>query len=197
MKTLRILLAPALWLALALPSMAAPVSLAEISRYLNSITSASTEFTQQNADGSSSAGRLLMHRPGRMRFEYAGDDTLVLASGGQVAIFDAKSNLPPEQYPLSRTPLNLILARNVDLTRAQMVVGHGETQGMTTVTAQDPEHPEIGTITLYFSPAPLRLEQWVVTDETGGQTLVRLGALQPGEFPPSTFSIDSEMGRRD
>jgi len=196
MKTLRILLAPALWLALALPSLAAPVSLAEISRYLNSLTSASTEFTQQNADGSSSAGRLLIHRPGRMRFEYAGDDTLVLASGGQVAIFDAKSNQPPEQYPLSRTPLNLILARNVDLTRAQMVVGHGETQGMTTVTAQDPERPEIGTITLFFSPSPLRLEQWVVTDETGGQTLVRLGGLQPGEFPPSTFSIDFETGRR-
>ncbi|AMY71866.1 LolA family protein [Frigidibacter mobilis] len=196
MKTLRILLAPALWLALALPSMAAPVSLAEISRYLNSIQSAQTEFTQQNADGSTSAGRLLIKRPGRMRFEYTGDNTLVLASGGQVAIFDSRSNLPPEQYPLSRTPLNLILARNVDLTRAKMVVGHGEVNGMTTVTAQDPARPEVGTITLYFSPSPLRLEQWVVTDETGSQTLVRLGALQPGEFPPSTFLIDSEMGRR-
>jgi len=196
MKTLRILLAPALWLALALPSMAAPVSLAEISRYLNSIQSAQTEFTQQNADGSTSAGRLLIKRPGRMRFEYTGDNTLVLASGGQVAIFDSRSNLPPEQYPLSRTPLNLILARNVDLTRAKMVVGHGEVNGMTTVTAQDPARPEVGTITLYFSPSPLRLEQWVVTDETGAQTLVRLGALQPGEFPPSTFLIDSEMGRR-
>lgn len=196
MKTLRILLAPALWLALALPSLAAPISLAEISRYLNSIQSAATEFTQQNADGSTSAGRLLIQRPGRMRFEYSGDDTLVLASGGQVAIFDAKSNQPPEQYPLSRTPLNLILARNVDLTRARMVVGHGESNGMTTVTAQDPERPEIGTITLFFSPSPMRLEQWVVTDETGGQTLVRLGALQQGNFPPSTFSIDFETRRR-
>lgn len=196
MKTLRILLAPALWLALALPSFAAPVSLAAISRYLDSITSAETEFTQQNADGSTSTGRLLIHRPGRMRFEYSGDDTLVLASGGQVAIFDAKSNQPPEQYPLARTPLNLILARNVDLTRARMVVAHGESNGMTTVTAQDPEHPEIGTITLFFSPSPLKLEQWVVTDETGAQTLVRLGPLRPGDFPPSTFSIDFETRRR-
>ncbi len=196
MKTLRILLAPALWLALALPSFAAPVSLAAISRYLDSITSAETEFTQRNADGSTSTGRLLIHRPGRMRFEYSGDDTLVLASGGQVAIFDAKSNQPPEQYPLARTPLNLILARNVDLTRARMVVAHGESNGMTTVTAQDPEHPEIGTITLFFSPSPLKLEQWVVTDETGAQTLVRLGPLRPGDFPPSTFSIDFETRRR-
>ncbi|WP_126978953.1 LolA family protein [Frigidibacter oleivorans] len=200
MTLFRALLAPLaaalIWTAAALPGLAAPASLADISRYLNGIQSAGTEFTQVNADGSTSSGRLLIKRPGRMRFEYAGDDTVVLASGGQVAIFDSKSNQPPEQYPLSKTPLNLILARQVDLTRSGMVVGHGEQDGMTTVTAQDPQRPEIGTITLFFETAPMRLAQWVVTDETGQQTLVRLGPLQQGDYPPSTFSITFESGRR-
>lgn len=198
-RTLRsALLAPALWLAVTLPALAAPVSLSDISAYLNGIRTAETDFTQLNADGSTASGKLMIKRPGRMRFEYAAPDkTLVLAGAGQVAIYDSKSNQPPEQYPLRRTPLNLILANKVDLGRAKMVVDHGETQGLTTVTAQDPDHPEYGTITLFFAPAPLRLAQWVVTDESGQQTLVRLGDFRTDvSYPPSMFSISTETERR-
>ena len=72
-----------------------------------------------------STGRIFIKRPGRVRFEYnPPDKALVMAGGQQVAIFDGKSNVPPEQYPLKRTPLNLILASNVNLGKAKMVVGH-------------------------------------------------------------------------
>lgn len=193
-----LLLAPLALAATGLPALAAPLSLAEVSRYLNSIQTAESTFTQYNADGSRSTGRVFIHRPNRMRFEYAPpDEALVLASAGQVAIFDRKSNQPPEQYPLRRTPLNLILARDIDLGRARMVVAHGEEQGMTTVTAQDPQNPNYGTIKLYFSTSPVALRQWVVTDETGYQTTVVLDGLRTGQsYPPSMFSIQNEIQRR-
>lgn len=186
-----LLLAPLALSLSGLPALAAPLSLAEVSRYLNSIQTAESTFTQLNADGSRSTGRLIIHRPNRMRFEYdPPDSALVLASAGSVAIIDTKSNLPPEQYPLRRTPLNLILGRNIDLTRARMVVAHGEEGGMTTVTAQDPQNPQYGTIKLFFSAAPVALRQWIVTDETGFQTTVVLDALRTGgSYPPSMFSI--------
>lgn len=192
------LVAPLLIL-LALPATAAEIPLADISAYLNTITTAETTFTQFNTDGTTSKGRLLIRRPNRMRFEYAPpDQTLVLASAGQVAIFDGKSNEPPEQYPLKRTPLNLILAPKVDLTRAKMVVAHGEVDGgLTAVTAQDPDHPDYGQITLYFSADPIALKQWIVTDEGGNTTRVVLGDLKVGnDYPPSTFSITSEIDAR-
>jgi outer membrane lipoprotein-sorting protein len=193
-----LLLAPLALAIVGAPAFAAPLSLSEVSQYLNAIQTAESTFTQINADGSRSTGRVFIHRPNRMRFEYAApNEALVLASAGQVAVFDAKSNQPPEQYPLRRTPLNLILGRDIDLGRARMVVAHGEEQGMTTVTAQDPEHPEYGTIKLYFSAAPVALRQWVVTDETGYQTTVVLDGLQTGaSYPPSLFSIQREMQRR-
>ena len=180
------------------PAPAAPLSLAELSRYLNSIQTAESTFTQINADGSRSTGRVFIHRPNRMRFEYAPpDEALVLASAGQVAIFDRKSNQPPEQYPLRRTPLNLILGRDIDLGRARMVVAHGEEQGMTTVTAQDPQNPEYGTIKLFFSADPIALRQWIVTDEMGNRTTVILDGLRTGQsYPPSLFSIQAEIQRR-
>lgn len=192
------LAAPLALLALALPAQAEKLSLAEISRYLNSLTTAEAEFAQVNADGSTVTGHLYMKRPNRVRFEYAPPDrNLVLASGGQVAVFDGKSNQPPEQYPLKRTPLNLILGQNIDLGRAKMVVGHKEVQGTTRVIAQDPAHPEAGTIELVFSANPVALRQWVITDDTGNQTTVALSELVKGkDYPPSKFSINFEIDRR-
>ncbi|MEZ5776787.1 MAG: outer membrane lipoprotein carrier protein LolA [Paracoccaceae bacterium] len=197
MKHMRLFLVPALVALMTSPALAEKISLSEISNYFNKMTTAEAEFQQINSDGSTSSGRVFIRRPGRMRFEYAPpEQTLVLASGGQVAIFDGKSNQPPEQYPLKKTPLNLILASKVDLSRAKMVVGHSETGGLTVVTAQDPDHPELGTIQLAFTANPVTLTEWLVTDEAGGQTRVILGPLKSGQnYATSLFSINDEAAR--
>lgn len=194
----RILLAPILVLILALPASAEKLSLDAISKYLNGMQSAKASFTQINDDGSISKGTIYIKRPGRVRFEYAPPEkALVLAGGGTVAIFDAKSNTPPEQYPLKRTPLNLILEANVDLGRRNMVVGHKSDGKTTTVVAQDPEHPDYGTIELIFTSSPTELRQWIITDGAGGQTTVILGEMEKGgDLPSSLFNITIESEKR-
>lgn len=167
--------------ALAMPAWADKLSLNAMSRYLNTLQTGKGDFTQLNSDGTISTGKVYIRRPGRIRFEYdPPHPALVIAGGGNVAVFDPKSNTPPEQYPLSRTPLSLILARNVDLGQSGMVVGHGQEGPATTVIAQDPDHPEIGNIKLVFTPEPTELRQWVITDESGSETTVILGALEKG-----------------
>ena len=198
LRPLRSTIALAAFLASAVPALAAPIPLSELSRYINSLTKAQTNFVQVNADGSQSSGMLYISRPGRARFEYAPPDkTLVIAGGGSVAIFDGKSNQPPEQYPLRRTPLNLVLAPKVDFGQAKMVVGQREVEGTTRVLAQDPEHPEYGTIELVFSPDPTTLRAWIITDEAGNQTEVKLGPLAQAEsFPISLFDIGLQKSKR-
>jgi outer membrane lipoprotein-sorting protein len=163
------------------------------------MTTAEATFTQINSDDTISTGRIFIERPGRMRFEYDPPDaSLVLTSGGMVAIFDDKSNQPPEQYPLSRTPLSLILDTKIDLTLPGMVLQHTEVQAATQVLATDPEKPEFGSIALLFTPAPLTLRQWVVTDDLGKNTTVILGDLTLGaEYPASQFAIESELRKRE
>ncbi len=192
------LLAPLALIVLSMPVVAAPVPLADLSAYLNTITSVQTDFTQVNADGSVVLGKLFIQRPGRVRFEYAPPDkSLVLASSGNVAIFDAKSNQPPEQYPLRRTPLSLILADRINLAKAKMVMGHKEVDNTTRVVAQDPEHPEYGTIELVFTASPVTLRQWIITDDVGQKTTVILGDLTTGKgFAPGFFNIKDEIERR-
>ena len=191
--------------ALSVAALAAPVvavadalPLTELSRYFNAFRTAEADFTQINGDGSLSTGRLMIQRPGRVRFEYdAPDQTLVLAASGAVNVFDARSNTGPSSYPLNRTPLALILDDTVDLGRARMVVRHFE-EGLTTqVVAQDPDHPEYGSIRLVFSAEPTELRQWVVTDDLGRETTVILGTLRTGNRLASVlFNLDAEIERR-
>ena len=180
----------------ALPASAQQLSLNEISRYLNSINSATGSFTQINADGTISTGEIAIKRPGKVRFDYNPPErALVMASAGAVYILDRKLGARPDTYPLRQTPLSIILARNVDLSRAGMVVGHGYDGTATTVTAQDPDNPDYGTIQLKFTGSPVELRQWIITDGNGSKTTVILGGLQKSNVPNSQFSIDAELAK--
>jgi outer membrane lipoprotein-sorting protein len=184
--------------ALVRPAWAERISLAELSDYFNGFTTAEGEFTQINPDGSLATGRIYIRRPGRVRFEYdPPEQSLVMAGGGQVAIFDGRSNQGPNQYPLSQTPLNLILERNVDFTNRRMVVGHTDDGTTTTIVAQDPENPQYGSIRLVFSAAPTELRQWVVRDDTGAETTVILGNMRfGGNLSAGLFNIPAEVDKR-
>jgi outer membrane lipoprotein-sorting protein len=194
---IRLVLALVLALAAA-PAQADLLPLSNLSRYLNDLDTAQGSFTQINSDGTISTGTIYLNRPGRVRFDYDDDDLLVIAGGQQVAIFDGRSNTRPETYPLSETPLNLILARSVDLARSGMVIGHRYDGTATRVLAQDPDRPEIGTIELVFTGAPVELRQWVITDNTGAETTVVLGNLvEGGQMSARLFSIPQEIQSRE
>ncbi len=178
-------------LVLAGPAAAEKLSLNAISKYLNQLKSAKGEFTQINDDGTIDPGTILIKRPGKMRFEYSGANATQVIVGSQtVVIVDPKSNDSSEAYPLNRTPLSIILARNVDLGRANMGTGHSFDGSATVVTAQDPENPEYGNIQMLFTANPVELRQWVINDGDGNSTTVILGDLDKrASIPNSKFDV--------
>lgn len=184
--------------ALALSSGAAQakMSLDQLSAYINDISTLEAAFVQINSDGSLDNGTLYLRRPGRLRFEYETHDALVLAGGGKLAIFDPKTNVPPEQYPLKRTPLHLILQRKVDLAASGMVVGHSGDDDRTIVVAQDPDSPESGVIELVFQNNPLTLAEWTI-DQNGARTTIDLEQIKlGGRLGASLFNIVQETEAR-
>lgn len=191
---IRILVASLTLLVAAMPAQAQKLSLNEISNYLNTITSAESGFTQINADGTISTGTIYIKRPGKVRFDYnPPEKALVLASAGAVYILDRKLGGQPETYPLSRTPLSIILAKNVNLAKTGMVTGHGYDGTATVVTARDPKHPEYGSIQLKFTGQPVQLRQWVIDDGNGSQTTVVIGGLAKKSLPNKLFYIEPEV----
>ena len=75
-----------------------------------------------------------------------------------------------------------------------MVVGHSYDGTATTVTAQDPDHPEYGNIRLMFTDDPVELRQWVITDGSGAETAVILGEVRTGCELPDRDLLDQRRG---
>ena len=180
-----------------MPAVADEISLKQISAYLNKMGTAQAGFTQISGDGTIMTGTLMIKRPWKIRFEYDQDDTLVISSARAVAIFDPRGNPQPETYPLGKTPLKLILGRDINLEQENMVVGRDYDGTATRVLAQDPKHPEYGTLELVFTDNPVQLRQWITRDEAGSETTIVLGALEQGlRLPNVLFNIDKESERR-
>ena len=184
-----------LMLLLVSPASGQPISLDDLSSYFNVMTTAESSFIQIADDGSQSTGRMYIKRPGRIRFEYDPPDlALVIVGGGQVAVFDPKADTEPTRFPLRNTPLSLILERTVDLARRDMVVTHKGEGPITFVVLQDPDRPEYGSIQLMFTDNPVQLSQWIVDDNSGGQTQIVLGDWVEGQkLPNILFNIQAEM----
>ena len=163
---------------LASPLSSEKLSVDALSEYLNGLRTLQASFTQISADSSLSTGSLYIKRPGRMRFEYdPPNNALVLAAGGQLAIFDPRGNSEPESYPLSKTPLSLILADNLNLSQDRMVAAHEYDGTSTILTVQDPDFPDRGFISLVFTGPQPQLRQWVIQDQNGDQTVVVLNDM--------------------
>ncbi|MDE0781830.1 MAG: outer membrane lipoprotein carrier protein LolA [Planktomarina sp.] len=183
---------------LAVPAHAEKISLAQISSYLNKLGTAEANFTQFNDDKSISTGKLIIKRPGRIRFEYDLPSlALVVVGGGQVAVFDPKANEGPTRFPLSQTPLKIILENKVDLGQEDMVVGHMADGLSTILILQDPKHPNRGAIQLIFSENPIKLRQWIVDDNEGNVTKVIIEDWTEGQRISNVlFNIQAEMQKR-
>ncbi len=162
-----------------------------LNAYLTSLTTAQARFRQENADGTIIGGSFYLKKPGQMRFEYdAPSDSLVVASGRTIAIFDAKSNVSPQRYPQNRTPLSLLSRTNIDVTSSVFVRRIEERGGRSYITLFDPEKPQNGTMIMIFENDPMALVEWTVTDRAGLETHVYLENLQTGmELQNRLFNI--------
>ena len=175
------------------PSLAEKISLNKISDYINGLTSLQADFEQVNSDGSIDTGKLYIRRPGRMRLEYtAPNNALVIAGAGSVAIFDDKSKNGPTLFPLKKTPLNLLLKKNVDLYKNEMITEHTANNENTFIVAIDPKRKSQGGIKVVFSNSPVSLQGWTITNQSNQKTKIILDKLdKKTKIPLYLFNISA------
>jgi outer membrane lipoprotein-sorting protein len=179
-------------LSFALPAAAAPVDVTAINGYLVAMRSATGRFRQTNPNGSVQNGTFYLLKPGRIRFEYdAPKGAMVIADGQWVGVFDPKSNRNPTRYPLSKTPLSLLLRDRLSLREPGMVLGATRDAQGTAITVVDPRSPDEGRMVMRFSDSPIALRQWTITTRTGQRTTVALTDLRTGvALDGSLFNIE-------
>ncbi|MBI1683466.1 outer-membrane lipoprotein carrier protein LolA [Caulobacter hibisci] len=169
--------------------------IAKATAYIQGLTNAKGRFVQTDPRGVTTQGTLWLQRPGKARFEYDGPGgLLVVSNGNNVNIFDSRLKTF-ESYPLSRTPLALLLAREVRLDRGVKITGVRKLSDGFTIVAQDARRQTLGRLELNFSNGP-ELIGWTISDVKGGQTRVRLADLEKvGAIDPKLFVLTDPRRR--
>ncbi len=158
-----------------------------VSAYLNSIHTLTGDFIQIDPDGQVDQGRFYMQKPGRVRFEYKPPNPILIVSDGTtVAVANRKLNTV-DRYPLSSTPLDLVLSDDVDLRHDNEVMAVKRQPGELIIEARSSTNRTKPNISLVFSDPGIELRQWTVIDDQGQTTTVALRNLEPGA------TIDGQM----
>lgn len=165
--------------------------LREISVALLRVETMNGEFVQFNPDGQQLQGRFFIARPGRVRFQYDPPATVrVIADGRSVLVFD-QALQTYDIWPLSQTPLRLLLDSELDLATSEKVTAIGVADDLVEIVLEDETRFSAGTLNLIFDRESYELRQWTVTDKQGLQTMVALYNLEIGNaLDEDLFEID-------
>ncbi len=168
--------------ALLITAPASATSLADVAASLKGTTSLSADFTQAGADGRVLAGKLWLARPGKVRFQYEKAPMLLVGDGRTLSFIDYEVR-QVSQWPVRRTPLQILLAAEPDLAPIARITA--DTADGVEVTARDPKRPEFGTLSIRFvrsagAPGGLALAGWTALDAQGGRSEVRLANVRYG-----------------
>ena len=162
----------------------------KLSAYFNSMKHLQGQFTQISPKGNVSSGVFYISKPGKLRFEYAAPNPFLIVSDGTWLVVKNRAKDRSDQYPLSKTPLRLMLAKQVDLAR-QAIIKQVETRdNLTTVTLEDRQQLVPGHLILVYDNARNALQQWVVIDGKGRRTTVSLDKIVVGAAAdPKLFRV--------
>lgn len=173
------------------PAVAAASSTAQkIANHFASVSTMSGEFVQFGPRGEQTGGQFFIQRPGKLRFNYEPPSGYrVISDGKSVVIDNAKLNTM-DLYPLSKTPLKLLLDERIDLS-GNRVKSVKEENDLTTIQLADRQFFGNSTITMMFDPKSYELRQWTITDPQGKDTTVMIFNVQQGvKIDQALFEVD-------
>jgi len=169
----------------------------KVETHLNGMRNLKGEFTQVGPAGTISTGVFYISKPGKMRFEYAPPNPFLVVSDGRWVTVKNEAKNKADQYPVSATPLNLILAENVDLKNAE-IMGVEEKEGSVWVTIESKDKIVPGQLVLIYDLAQSALQQWIVVDGQGRKTTVSITNVEnTATADPQLFKVEVPDSRGD
>lgn len=172
-----------------------PAAAQKIADHFSSVKTMTGEFVQFGPKGEQTGGKFFLERPGKIRFNYEGPSNFQVISDGTSVVILNKKLRTSDLYPLSKTPLKLLLDTRIDLSgnRVQSVKQEDD---LTTIQLADKSVFGNSKITMMFDPKTYELRQWTITDAQGKDTTVMIFNVKQGvNFAENTFAIDYRANR--
>ena len=164
----------------------------KIADHFSSVQTMSGEFVQFGPRGEQTGGKFFIQRPGKIRFNYeAPSHTTVVSDGRSVVVENVKLKTA-DLYPLSKTPLKLLLDDTIDLS-GNKVKSVKEEDDLTTIQLADKSVFGGAKITMMFDPKSYDLRQWTITDAQGKDTTVMIFNVKQGvKLDQALFKINTQ-----
>ena len=161
--------------------------------HMKAVGTMTSSFTQTDRRGGTLSGKLMLKRPGHVRFEYQkGVPLLIVGDGKALTMIDYEVK-QVQRWPIRNSPLAALLDPGQDIRRYGKLV-QTSTNEVISVEVRDPKRPEYGVITMIFvrdpaAPGGLTLNGWVALDSKSNRTSIRLGSVKyNGNVPNSAFT---------
>ena len=139
------------------------------------ITTMRADFTQIASDGSAAEGQIMMRRPSHLKIAYDGVPALNLISTSVWLHVDQPDERRVTSYPISETPLSLILVDPVSLRPDGFeTIVTARAGGITQIAIYKDSGEGAGRLTLEFTDRPFQLRRWIVEDTVGIKTSLTL-----------------------
>lgn len=161
----------------------------QIADHFSAVRTITGEFVQFGPKGDQTGGTFYIERPGKIRFNYNNSPVRVIADGESVVINNRKLDTW-DLYPLSKTPLKLLLSDRIDLGGGRLLKAKQEPD-MITLVLGDKSVFGNSKITMMFDPKSYELKQWTITDAQNQDTTVMIFNTRQGvRFTDDMFKID-------
>ena len=172
------------------PAAAASDTAQKIADHFSSVRTMTGEFVQFGPRGEQTGGKFYIERPGKIRFNYEAPSGYQVISDGRSVVIDNKKLNTMDLYPLSKTPLKLLLNERIDLS-GNKVRSVKEEDDLVTIQLADKSLFGNSTITMMFDPKSYELRQWTIRDAQGKDTTVMIFNVQQGvRLSGDLFEID-------
>ena len=167
-----------------------PVSRAEA--WFDNISTMRADFIQVASDGTTATGELHLRRPHRMKVIYDLEEPLILLTTPVWLHVDRPNDKTVTSYPISETPLSLILREKVVLQSKDFTTTHLVRDGITRITLKRDVGEAAGELTLEFTNQPFVLRRWMIRDAADVATTVTLQNMRFGHAYENKFFAKSD-----
>lgn len=172
---MRLSLLSLLIMTLAFPAQA---SVEKIEDYLSNLKTMTADFKQKDPAGTISTGKFQLKRPKKMRWQYNPPTPILMITRGNFLTYYDYDLDQVSDIPLDDTLLSILSRQEVDFKNSDLAVAeHYEEGGYETITLEEKDAPENGSLSLVFKQSPMQLVHLAVTDATQGTTQISLSNI--------------------
>ena len=148
--------------------------------WFNKISTMQADFIQVASDGSTASGVIHLRRPHHMKIVYDLEEPLILLTTRIWIHVDRPNDRTVTSYPISETPLSLLLKKEVRLRSDAFTTSSNVENGIVRVLLAKETGEAAGELTLEFTEKPFVLRKWTIRDAADVTTTVTLQNMRFG-----------------